>query len=198
MNYNEHNNFNNQYISPPQNQEHINHAVEPYNKFTESRPLNTQIENPEIEYIHKEQRMSTLWHIATILLVFVASVIIHKYGILVVYGTVGMWVSTAIAVYLSPNEERQNIKKIRLWVAGYVSIAIIFDMILYNLTGNVEGYGLDASVVRFLDIMRLMIFVGTPIMQIGILVKRVHFNWEAKNNEERTQSYMRKGTNNRF
>lgn len=171
-----------------------NNQSPPLNQFTQSRPLNTKIDNPEIEYIQKMQRNSILWHLVSILLVFIASAVIHTYAILVVFGAVGIWLSTSVAVHFMPNEERQNIKKTRLWVIGYSSVAILFDVIVTNLSSNVAGYGMDAAAMQFLSYFRLILFLGVPIMNIGITLKRLHFNWEVKNNEEKTASYMRQNT----
>lgn len=187
------NNFQNQ-----QQMNFNNQQQPPTNQYTQARPLNTSVNNPELEYIHREQRNSVIAHLVSLLLVFIASMVIHTYAILVVFGAVAIWIGTAIGVYLMPNEERQNIRKTKVWVIGYTSIAIVFDMILSNLLTNPSGYGLDGAVTHFLSIMRIMIFLGTPIMYIGILAKRIHFNWEVRNNEEKTAAYMRQNTKKLF
>lgn len=192
-NFNNFNDFNNQPFNP-NNQPH----QQPLNQFTQSRPLNTQIDSPEKDYIQKTQKWSVIWHLVSILLVFIASAVIHKYSVLIVYGAVGMWIAMAVAVYLMPNEERQNIRKTKVWVIGYTSLAIIFDFIVTNLELNSVGYGLDAAALQFLNIMRIAIFLGTPIMHIGIIAKRVHFNWDVRNNEQKTAAYMKKNTRKLF
>jgi hypothetical protein len=175
-----------------------NQQKPPVNQYTQSRPLNTQIDNPEVEFIQKEQRNSMIWHLVSVLLVFIASVVVHKYAILVTVGAVGIWIATAIAVHLSPDEECPNIKKNKIWITGYTLLAIIFDMVTYNLSFNPQGYGLDSAAIQFINVMRIMIFLGTPIMYIGITLKRIHFNWEVRNNEKRTASVMRQNTKKLF
>jgi hypothetical protein len=170
----------------------------PTNHFTQSIPLNTDIDNPELEYIQKEQRTSIIWHLISIMLLFVASTVIHQYGVLVVYGSVGIWIVTAVAVYLMPNEERLNIKQTKIWIIGYLLIAIIFDYIVSNLSMNITSYGLDSASMSFLSVLRLTTFIGTPVMYIGITLKRIHFNWQVRNNEKRTSGYMRQDTKDKF
>ena len=179
------------------NQQQNEHR-QPLNQFTQSRPLNTQVDNPEIEYIQKTQRQSILFHLLSILLVFVASVVIHTYSQIIVFGVVGIWITTAVAVRLMPNEERQNIKKMKVWAIGHTSAGMAFDLIVTSLSLTNGGYGLDASALQFLNMMRLMIFIGTPVGYIGVTLKRLHHNWEVRNNEEKTASYMRKNTKKLF
>ena len=86
----------------------------------------------------------------------------------------------------------------KVWAIGYTSAGMAFDLIVTSLSLTNGGYGLDASALQFLNMMRLMIFIGTPVGYIGVTLKRLHHNWEVRNNEEKTASSMRKNTKKLF